>query len=275
MKKRLSPRGLVALAASGALAVLASGAVAASTVAPRNTTPPLIVGETRVGETLRATTGTWTGTTPMTFAFQWLRCTRQNCRDIPGATNSTYRLVAADEARWMRVRVTATNRDGSASATSALSPRVQARNAPQPQPQPQPQPPAGGPAGQIRLAGGLISIPVTSVTAPHRLVISGVQFSPTIVRSRAPITARFRVTDTRGFVVREALVFVRSTPLVTSTPPEQTTGTDGWVTFRLVPRADFPLNGKAVQFFVRARKAGDNLLAGVSSRRLVQVRTGR
>ena len=273
MKKRLSPRGLVALAASGALAVLASGAVAASTVAPRNTTPPSIVGETRVGETLRANTGTWTGTTPMTFAFQWRRCTRQNCRDIPGATNSTYTLIAADEARWMRVRVTATNRDGSASATSALSPRVRARNAPQPQPQP--QPPAGGPAGQIRLAGGLISIPVTSVTPPQRLIISGVQFSPTIVRSRAPITARFRVTDTRGFVVREALVFARSTPLVTSTPPEQATGTDGWVTFTFVPRADFPLNGRAVQFFVRARKAGDNVLAGISSRRLVQVRTGR
>ena len=45
---------------------------------------------------------------------------------------------------------------------------------------------------------------------------------------------------------------------------------------RLTPRAGFPLaRGHNVQFFVRARKAGEDLLAGVSTRRLVQVRTAR
>jgi hypothetical protein len=34
-------------------------------------------------------------------------------------------------------------------------------------------------------------------------------------------------------------------------------------------------NGYAIQYFVRARKQGDNPLAGVSGRRLVQVRTAR
>jgi hypothetical protein len=75
--------------------------------------------------------------------------------------------------------------------------------------------------------------------------------------------------------VRGALVYIRSTPLHTSTPGETPTGDDGWVTFTVDPRATFPLGRFNVQFFVRARKAGDPLLTGVSTRRLVQVRTAR
>ena len=84
---------------------------------------------------------------------------------------------------------------------------------------------------------------------------------------------RVRVLDTRGYAVRDALVFVRSTPLVTSAPGEVRTGRDGWVSVRLTPQADFPLNGKSVQFFIRVRKESDKLLEGVSNRRLVQVAT--
>jgi hypothetical protein len=87
---------------------------------------------------------------------------------------------------------------------------------------------------------------------------------------------RVHVSDTRGFVVRDALVFVRATPLVTSTPAEQATDQAGYVTLTAFPRATFPLKrGYHVQFFVRTRKEGDSLLAGVSSRRLVQVATAR
>jgi hypothetical protein len=82
------------------------------------------------------------------------------------------------------------------------------------------------------------------------------------------------VADTRGFWVRGALVFVRSTPLVTSTPPEQVTNQSGYVTLTLFPRANFPLKrGFHVQFFLRTRKDGEPTLAGVSSRRLAQVAT--
>jgi hypothetical protein len=133
------------------------------------------------------------------------------------------------------------------------------------------------PAGAIKLANGKYSIPVTSVALPAQLVIDGVKFTPTVVRSRSTtITLQVHVSDTRGYYVRDALVFARSTPLVTSSTGEQRTGQDGWTTIRLVPQRDFPLkNGYAVQFFLRARKQGDNLLAGVSARRLVQVRTAR
>jgi len=132
-----------------------------------------------------------------------------------------------------------------------------------------------GPEGQIRLANGKISIPVTSVTLPARLVIDGVRFTPNVVTSRrAPVSVRVHVSDTRGFWVRGALVFARSTPLVTSTPAEQVTNQSGYVTLAMFPRATFPLrSGYHVQFFLRTRKDGDSLLSGVSSRRLAQVAT--
>ena len=76
------------------------------------------------------------------------------------------------------MRVTARNVDGSASAVSARTAVV--RNA------------SGGtqtgPAGQIRLADGKVSVPVTSVSLPQRLVISQVSFTPNPVRSRNPFT---------------------------------------------------------------------------------------
>jgi hypothetical protein len=134
-----------------------------------------------------------------------------------------------------------------------------------------------GPEGQIRLSNGKISIPVTSVVLPARLVIDSVHFTPSVVTSRrTPVAVRVHVSDTRGFWVRGALVFARTTPLVTSTPPEQITNQSGYVTLTMFPRATFPLKrGYHVQFFLRTRKDGDSLLSGVSSRRLAQVATAR
>jgi len=136
---------------------------------------------------------------------------------------------------------------------------------------------SAGPEGQIKLASGKTSIPISSVSLPARLIVDGVRFSPSLVASRGrPLAIRVHVSDTRGYVVRGALVFVRSTPLVTSTPLEQTTDQAGYVTLTAVPKQTFPLKrGYHVQFFVRARKEGESLLAGVSSRRLAQVATTR
>jgi hypothetical protein len=258
---------------AAALAVTAFGAVgyASPTVsaaqqqyAPQNTAAPTISGTPRVGQTLTASNGTFTGDQPITYTYQWQRCDQNgsNCSNIVGATGQTYVLTSADQARTLRVVVTATNARGSTAATSVPTGVVQAA-AP------------AGPAGQIRLPGGGVSIPATSVALPARLIVDRVQFFPNPVRSRrGAITVRVRVRDTRGFFVRGALVFFRSTPLLTTTPPEQATQTNGTVTFRIFPRRAFPLrNGYYVQFFVRARKAGDNVLAGVSTRRLVQLRT--
>jgi hypothetical protein len=238
--------------------------VQARAIGPQNNAPPAISGTPTEGQALTAANGTWTGTQPITFGYQWLRCDRNGggCANIGGATGRTYRLTSADVDKTVRVRVTARNTAGSSDATSTPSAVVQPSTPP-------------GPAGQIRLPNGKTSIPVSSVSLPHRLVIDGIQFSPNPVRSRRrAITGRVHVSDTRGFVVRGALIFFRSTPLLTTAPGEQATATDGWVALRMFPRQAFPLRrGFNVQFFARARKPGGSLLAGVSTRRLVQVRT--
>ena len=109
---------LVAVLTAAAAATLGV-AHAATTVAPVNTTPPTITGTAQVGQTLTAGNGTWTNT-PTSFAYQWLRCNAggNSCVSVSNGTLKTYTLVGADATHTMRVRVTATNADGSASAQS-------------------------------------------------------------------------------------------------------------------------------------------------------------
>jgi hypothetical protein len=88
------------------------------------------------------------------------------------------------------------------------------------------------------------------------------------------IVVQVRVKDTRNYVVRNAVVFIRSTPKVTSGGDNLRTAVDGWITYQLEPEVDFPIkNGYRVQFFVKAYRSGDPSLAGVSGTRLVQVET--
>ena len=177
-------------------------------------------------------------------------------------------LTASDVNRRLRVQVTARNSLGSATATSEPTALVQIGGALTP-------PTDGLPAGAVRLPNGKYSIPVSTVSLPERLIIDEVEFSPNPVRSRQTTLAlRVHVVDTRGHAVRDALVFGRATPLLTSAPGEQRTGRDGWATLRMTPLDNFPLQeGRNVQFWVRTRKQGEDLLGGVSTRRLVQVAT--
>jgi hypothetical protein len=98
-------------------------------VPPVNTVAPAITGTAQEGQTVTCSTGTWTGTPTITFAYQWKR----NGSNIGSATNSTYTLVTADVSQSITCQVTATNGSGSASATSntitptaALDPDAQA-----------------------------------------------------------------------------------------------------------------------------------------------------
>jgi hypothetical protein len=121
----------LALAAITAVAGVAGLAHAATAAAPENVTPPSISGTAAVGQTLTASNGSWSNT-PSSYTYQWVRCNTSggSCVSISGATEKTYTLQSSDGGRTLRVRVTAHNADGTASATSNQTSIVTSPGAP-------------------------------------------------------------------------------------------------------------------------------------------------
>ena len=89
-------------------------------LAPSLVSPPTITGTAQQGQTLTATTGTWDGA-GLSYTYQWQKCDAAgaNCVDIPGATSSTYVVASTDVGATLRVTVSATNRFGTITGTSA------------------------------------------------------------------------------------------------------------------------------------------------------------
>jgi hypothetical protein len=104
--------------------------------APVNTSPPVISGTPQVGHTLTASTGSWSPSTGLSYAYRWLRC-NGSCSTVSGATSSTYVPVAGDVGWSLAVSVTASNSGGSGAATSSPTAPVAAA----------PSPPSGGGSG--------------------------------------------------------------------------------------------------------------------------------
>ena len=105
--------------AGEALASSAQTATVAAS-APANTALPVISGEAKQSKTLSASTGSWTGTSPLSYAFQWQSCNSLGvgCLTVSGATSATHLLGASEVGGTLRVAVTASNAGGSASTTS-------------------------------------------------------------------------------------------------------------------------------------------------------------
>jgi len=101
--------------------------IPAAKVKPTLKTAASIAGSSfKVGATLTAGKGTWTGTATITYTYNWFRCTvastkagtaapaaSAKCSTISGATKSTYKLTKTDIGRYVRVLVTAKNAAGS------------------------------------------------------------------------------------------------------------------------------------------------------------------
>jgi len=125
---------VLALDAAGNRSAQASLAVPTSVcplVAPSVVSPPSISGIAQVGSVLSASSGSWAGSTPMTYAYTWLSCDAAGagCTAISGALTASYTLVGSDQGRTVRVSVTASNGAGSLAATSAQTAAVQAQPA--------------------------------------------------------------------------------------------------------------------------------------------------
>ena len=73
---------------------------------------PTISGTAQVGDTLTADTSAIAdadGLSRVTYSYQWVRNDETADTDIPGATGDSYTLVAADEGKTIKVRVTFTD----------------------------------------------------------------------------------------------------------------------------------------------------------------------
>ena len=252
---------LLALLLAGAVTVLALAGLstAASQAAPVNQQAPTITGTPTAGDTLTANAGTWQSSTPITYSYQWRRCDAQGtgCSNIGGADSRTYQLRNADVGHTIRVRVTAKNADGSTSATSDATTAVQAKTAP---------PAANG------CPTGTGPINVAQLSLPARLLIDGQSASPsTITRSTQDLTMRFHVSACSGRPVVGALVYAAAVPFNQFSISEVPSGADGWATLTEHQQSGFPASSKQqlLAVFVRARKPGENLLGGVSTRILV------
>jgi hypothetical protein len=221
--------------------------------APKNTTEPFITGTAQQGQTLTANGGQWSGDQPIQLSYRWRRCDDKggDCSNTT-TTSQTYVLGADDVGHTLRVLVTASNGAGSAAAISNATSVVTS---------------SGPPAGQCQ--------PVTKVSLPERLVIDKLNYTPSQITSRSvPLVAHFHVVSTKGYCVSGAMVLGLGVPFSRlSQPAEVPTDATGWATisFQILPTFQLT-HGNLVVIFVRARKPGDNILAGVSTRRLVSVR---
>ena len=106
-----------------------------------------------------------------------------------------------------------------------------------------------------------------------RLLVDRQEVSPSVVGgSTDTVVARFRVSACNGRPVSGALVYVTAVPYNQfSVPSEQPTGDDGWAELRMNRLRGYPASQKQqlLVMFVRARKSGESLLGGISTRRLV------
>jgi hypothetical protein len=171
-------------------------------------------------------------------------------------------VLQASAGHTIRARVTASNAGGSAQAASAPTHLVGGA------PAPPPPPAAGCPSGS-----GTIN--VAAIGKPARLLIDRQTTDPSVLHQGTDeLVIRYHVSACDGRSVQGALVYATAVPFHQLTiPSEPRTNQDGWAELRFRMLAGFPVSDKQqlIAVFVRARKSGENVLGGISTRRLFSV----
>ncbi|HZP73966.1 MAG TPA: hypothetical protein VFA97_11385 [Gaiellaceae bacterium] len=252
---------LLALLGAGAVTVLVVAGLsqASPKAAPTNKTVPTITGTAQEGQTLTAYRGNWTGS-PTRYVYQWRRCDKNGnaCAGISGADQRLYDVVSQDVGATLRVKVTASNADGDASATSVPTAVVTAKAAS--------PPPTGCPSGTG-------TIQIANLTAPARLSIVSFSSNPQVLgRHVGTLSITTHITACGGRAVQGALVYAAAVPFNQfDVAPEAQTDANGNATINEPQLGGYPASARQqlLAVFLRARKSGEPQGQGVSTSRLV------
>ncbi len=198
-----------------------------------------------------------------------MRCDKSggSCSNISGANNKNgYVLKSTDVGNTIRFKVDAKNSAGSNSATSTPTAVIAAATRPLPPP---PTTAAGCP-------GGTGAVNIANIGSPALLLIDAQQTNPSVVNSGTnQLIVRYHVSACKGRSVQGALVYATAVPFNQLTiPPERQTNSGGWAELDFRMLAGFPVSSKQqlIAIFARARKSGENILGGISTRRLFSVK---
>ena len=253
--------GLMVFAGLGASG---TSTTAAAQYAPKNQAPPAISGTPQDNETLVTTTGQWQGDVT-SYDYQWRICDQNgnNCSNISGATKNSYKVTSHDVGKRLRVVVTAKNDDGTTTATSAATGVAAAAS-------------SGGGSTPSNPCQGKGAINVKDVSPPVRLLVDKWQFDPSLItRSTRSFVARIHISDTCNRPVVGARVWSTAIPYNQVNVVQGTTSGDGYATLTFTMRSGFPANPGKQQILavlVRATAPNGSVLAGVSTRRVLQQR---
>jgi hypothetical protein len=246
---------LTVLATTLLLALGGSAAARTSdALPPTYTVPPAISGIAIEGETLTVSTGTWTSSATITFAYRWYRCgfAGSPCVAIETATAATYTLSADDIGRTLRATVTATDANGTNAATAAPTTMVEALE----------------PESVVTAEELPTAIRVEDVVAPNTIAIDQVAVVPAKLTSRRAFKVRVHVMDTAKLDVAGAYVTVAAARI--SAASGKLTDDDGWSQFTLAPTKSFQLKRGSLVLRVDAESPGAGV-DGPSAHYLVRV----
>ena len=131
------------------------------------------------------------------------------------------------------------------------------------------------PAVSTGCPAGTGTIQVADLRSPARLLIDVQQASPSVATpGTQQLIIRYHVSACGGRSVQGALVYGTAVPYnQLAVPREQATDGNGWARLDFRPLVGYPVSSKQqlIVFFVRARKSGENVLGGMSTRRLFSV----